>query len=512
MPSEHRLHPSSVLFGLAAQAKNLAVPGLLVLFGANRAGAAWEPWLMLFLVPYTGFALVRYLSFRYRYEPNEIVIRTGLLFRNERHVPYARIQNLDAVQTIAHRLLGVVEVRVQTGGGNEPEVTLSVVPLAALEEMRRRVFEGRGGAPAAGEPEVDREGVPAASRGWRLILRLPPRELLLAGFIENRGVVLIGAAFGVLWELGFIDPLFERIFGEDASGRGIMRELAIAVFAGAGLSLRRVAITLAAFAGVLVFIRLLSMVWAVVRLYGFQLTRDGNDLRAEFGLLTRISATIPLGRIQTLTIRQGPLHRLFDRVAVKVETAGGHGGEDREGVKSGDADRTWLAPIVRPADLPAVLREVLPEVDVAALEWQGVHPRAFRRAFRSWLVFAVPIVLALSIVVQWWTPLLLAAVVAWAYIDARQFVRHVGWAETGAVVVLRTGWIWRRTTVARFAKIQAVSLDESPFDRRHRMAVVAVDTAGGGEDRVRIPFLGRDVAGGLYVRLAAEAARTEFKW
>ena len=68
--------------------------------------------------------------------------------------------------------------------------------------------------------------------------------------------------------------------------------------------------------------RLLSMAWAVIRLYGFTITRIGDDLRTEFGLLTRVVATIPIQRIQTLTIREGPLHRLFGRAV----GARGHGG------------------------------------------------------------------------------------------------------------------------------------------------------------------------------------------
>ena len=68
------------------------------------------------------------------------MIQSGLIFRNERHIPYARIQNLDAVQNVVHRLLRVIEVRVQTGAGAEPEATISVLPAAALDEMRRRVF------------------------------------------------------------------------------------------------------------------------------------------------------------------------------------------------------------------------------------------------------------------------------------------------------------------------------------------------------------------------------------
>jgi membrane protein YdbS with pleckstrin-like domain len=44
--------------------------------------------------------------------------------------------------------------------------------------------------------------------------------------------------------------------------------------------------------------------------------------------------------------------------------------------------------------------------------------------------------------------------------------------------------------------VQAALVEESPFDRRHRMACVAVDTAGAGSrsDTIRIPYLDRDIA------------------
>ena len=335
MRSDYRLHPASVLFGLGAQLKNFALPGVLVLVGVNRAGADWEPWLMLLLVPSTLVAIMRYVSFRYRFEPNELVIRSGFIFRNERHVPYARIQNLDAVKTVAHRLLGVVEVRLQTGAGKEPEAVMSVIPVGAFEEMRRRVFQHRDV-----DVDVQQEPTPAP----RSILRLSPRELLLWGFLENRGVVVIAAAFGLLWEIGLADVWFEQVFGEETSGRGVIRSFIAAAMGSGGLSARQVAATLAAFLALFVFIRILSMVWALIRLYGYELTRSDDDLRTAFGLFTRIEVTIPLHRIQTLTIEEGPLHRLFKRVGVKVETAGGGIAGDG-GTRA--ADRAWLAPVLR---------------------------------------------------------------------------------------------------------------------------------------------------------------------
>ena len=184
MPSDRRLHPLSVLFALGKQLRQFALPAIFLLFTARSSGWGWEIWAPLFIIPSMIAAVVRYISFRYRYEPHEMVVRTGLIFRNERHVPYTRIQNLDAKQNLFHRLLNVVEVRVQTGGGTEPEATMSVLPIADFEEMRRRVFEGKGGeeAPAlpadAADPEAPAVPAPAAGR---TLLHLPLRELLLLG-------------------------------------------------------------------------------------------------------------------------------------------------------------------------------------------------------------------------------------------------------------------------------------------------------------------------------------------
>jgi putative membrane protein len=129
MPSDLRLHPASIFLGLGSQLRQFAVPAIAVLLTARSAGLDWQAWTLRLVIPYSLVAILRYFSFRYRYDDNEMVIRAGFIFRNERHVPYARIQNLDAVQNVLHRLLGVVEVRIQTGGGDEPEAKLSVLPL-----------------------------------------------------------------------------------------------------------------------------------------------------------------------------------------------------------------------------------------------------------------------------------------------------------------------------------------------------------------------------------------------
>jgi putative membrane protein len=520
MPSERRLHPLSFLFVVGGQFQQFLVPGLLVLVGAGSAGLDWQAWLPLVLIPYAVAAIVRSVSFRYRFDESELVITTGFIFRNERHVPYARIQNIDAVQNVFHRLLGVVEVRIETGGGQEPEARMTVLPQGALHEIRERVFAGR----AETVPGI--ATAPAESETRRTLLRLGVGDLVLAGFIDSRGMVIAGATFGLLWEVGLFDPTMDLVFGEDATGRGIVRDVVRGFFGGGIPSLGRVALMLGAFAALILVMRLTSMAWSFVRLYGFRLDRIGEDLRAEFGFFTRVMSTIPLHRIQTLTIREGPLHRLFDRASVRVDSAGS---EDAAG---NAVKRESLAPIIRRDQLPALLREVLIDVDADAVTWRPVDPRGFLRALRANIVFAVIVSLPFVVMLKWWTLVLLSMLLVWAYVHARLYVKHLGWAlasrlappsgaaapepvpaEDGAIL-FRSGYLWRHVTIARFTKIQAVTLGESPFDRRARMARVRVDTAGASDasHRVDVPYLARETATRLFELLAGQAARTAFRW
>ena len=422
-------------------------------------------------------------------------------------MPFAKIQNLDAVQNVFHRLLGVVEIRVETGGGKDEEARLSVLPSAAFDEMRRRVFEGRSAEPV---PSTTDEAIgPAADAAPQTLLHLTLRELLLCGFLENKGMILIGAAFGVGWESGLLSRLSDLFFDADTFDRVFFRDIARGLFEGEGVPLPAIVLVLVGLPALLLFVRVVSMAWAFLRLYDFRLTRVREDLRIEYGLLTRVAATIPIRRVQTITIHQGPLHRLLARASVRVETAGGAGAGSK-----GPRDRQWLAPLIRLPALAGLLEQIVPGFDLNAVTWQPVHPRAFRRAVKPGLA------LALGVAVTWFVTIgpgaipVLLLMVAWVTISARQYIKHLRWADHDEVVLLCSGWIWRQQTLARANKIQSVSLLQSPFDRRAAMARVRVDTAGAGvtSHRVDIPYLDSTVAAGLAGRLAAQAASTAFRW
>lgn len=487
---DRRLHPFSLLFSLVTGAWRYVLPALFVLFAARRG--AWELWFTFLIIPYAAASILRYLTYRYRFAEDELVIRSGMIFHNERHIPYARIHNIGTVRNILHRMLGVADVRIETAGGQEPEARIQVLGMEAVDEMRRRVFERK------------RETAEAPAPGETTLLHMNPWDLALLGLVDNRGGVVIGAAIGLVWEMSWQFGLFERTgFSPSDLIRAFFSRSLDRLPPGA-LALA----TVGAVLGFIVLLRFFSVGWALINLHGFRLALAGSDLSTVRGLFTRVTASIPLHRIQVVVVREKPLHRYLGCVEVKVETAGGGPEQEKQ------AGKEWLAPLLPKERLASLLAIVQPGLSLESLAWEPVDPRAGRRILKRELIVAALVPLAFAYFLRWWAILLFAVMALLGLLQARYQPGRMGYAATDAFVAWRSGWLWRKLSIARVAKIQAVTLAASPFDRRYEMASVRVDTAGAGASahRIRIPFLDAQVARGLAASLATRAQASEFRW
>ena len=501
--SSQRLHPLSIVFLTIGVLKGFLLPGALLLFSARSA--TWEVVAMWLSVPTALYGVLRYFTTRYAFADDELVIRTGLLFKNERHIRYSRIQNIETVQNLLHRALRVFDVRVETGGGAEQEARLQVLSLDAVDEMRRRVFEGKqrstiGADAVTGAIDSVHIDAGTAAAEPRVLVRLELRDLIIFGLVQNRGGLVVAAVLGVLWEADVFDYNIPGTAGIVRSARyaiemGWFESWNVAVFAALG----------GIFLAFLIVVRILSVGWAIVRLYDFTLTLAGDELRTSCGLFTKVRAVIPLRRIQLVSMRQAPLQRAFDRVELRAQTAGGD--------KGASVSREWLAPMLRRADVDTLLADVIPGPGFDAMEWRPVDRLAWWRELRT----SLRIIAVLVLVGMWFVPKAVVITIAvllaiLAYFAARGRARNFAFALANDRVAFRGGWWWRNTCLARYAKVQAVKLAEDPFDRRWKMASVSADTAGGGSHRIAIPYLPIAEARAVFDDLGARVNETAFRW
>ena len=113
---------------------------------------------------------------------------------------------------------------------------------------------------------------------------------------------------------------------------------------------------------------------------------------------------------------------------------------------------------------------------------------------------------------RWWGLILVAVLVAFAVAHAVLWARRTSFALTDDGLLYRTGVLTRQTTATFFDKLQVVSLRRSPFDRRHRMATLTVDTAANGQAPIQIPYVEEEVAADLFRTLSAQAEITALRW
>ena len=484
-----RLHSSSWVFNAVAQIKALLFPLIVAsIIGSRRDFSLWLP--ALVLVPLVCAALWRQWIYRYGFSPDGLVIHEGLFFRNVRTIDYARIENVDTERGLLHRLLGVADVRVETSTGGSAEARIRVLDLEAVEDMRTRIFAQRSEHADAGAD------VAAASAPEETLLALGPGELVRFGLIDNRGLLLVAAALGLLGQGGFFENMqrwavFDWLPLRELASAGLLRQLLLA----------------AATAAVLITVtRILSVILAFTMLYDFRLTRAGSDLHTRYGLLTRISRTLRRPRVQAVHQTRTMLHRLFERASLRVDLAGGLATDANAGQQGrrGTWNDRWLAPLCLQDDAERLVRVALPQARTSEVDWQRLAPRARWRIFRVraliWII-AAPVPAASFI--GWWTAALVPAVLPLIWLHAHLYVKHTGWALDDDFFLLTRGWWTRKLSVVRRNRIQSVRLRDSPFDRRYGMTRLSVDNAGTGamSHRVALPYLDRRVAERLALAL-----------
>ncbi|KTF29474.1 membrane protein, partial [Xanthomonas vesicatoria] len=247
-----------------------------------------------------------------------------------RDIPFARIHNVVVHQSLLHRLAGVAEVRLESAGGHKPEAEMRVLRLdqaLALEDLIRRRAHHVDAA------HSDVAVVQADDRTTLLRLRLG--EVIRLGLISNRGMVVVAASFGVIYQM-----IPRRVASSFIETNG---ELAYRYVSQVhpGAAVTTILVALAAVA-VLLAMRALSVALAVAQYHGFHLSESERRLTVERGLLTRIRSSVALRRIQSWTVYESRLHRLFGRRQLRVDTAVASAGDNH------DSALKELAPIAEP--------------------------------------------------------------------------------------------------------------------------------------------------------------------
>ncbi len=592
-----RLHRLSAVLDAAQgglQLGSAALFGSFVLanetgFGSGDLAFLLAPAAFLLGVAYQ---VAYYYRFTYELTDEELIVASGVVGRQKREIPLERIQNVDVRRPALKRALGLAVVNFETAGGSSTEATLDAVDTAEADRLQNEIgprsrrsksTERSSTAAVTGGAASERgraDGVDESATGESVTgttdtpdlqgttdtpdsqgaAHTPdPRETdeeLLYEVSDHELRVLSVVSFR---PGAFAVPFVGIPFGGEEMTRALLGRLGIDLREGVR-SLAALDVLTLGVGAVGLLVSYLLAVWMVsialtyLQYYDFRLERVGDELRYERGLIGRYSGTIPLGKVQTVTVGENVLMRRLGYAALGVETAGyapgANGGSGSETtVPLGARDRVLtLAQKVLAASDDTGRYEASETFDETTDVGEGddsspvvdpalssPEPRARKRYTRRYLIALGLLAAAIGTATVVTTlptaaaavPVVLAPLTP---VAARLKYRHRGYHETAWSLVTRAGFWRRRTRIVPVFRLQNVLITRTIFQRRWGLASVTADTASsasivGGEaviydvnperaDEIRVSLLERLNAALAERKRAALAGETdeEFEW
>ncbi|WP_096391121.1 PH domain-containing protein [Halopenitus persicus] len=411
-----------------------------------------------------------YRRFEYEFTADTFDVRSGVISRRDREIPYGRIQNVDVSRNVLQRLLGIAAVDLETAGGSSTEGSIRYVSAEQAEELQREIRrrkasrgedEGAIGFDADDGSDVDVPGSqsPTVDQETELF-SLSATELALVGALS-------------------FDPRLIGLLAFVGSG-------SVPALSGVLPATTALVVTIAGVVAVgvlLVASWLIGAAVAITNYYGFRLTRSGDDLRYERGLFKRYSGSIPTDKVQSLTIGDNPVKRLAGYATLTIETAGyapGQGG-------------TYGSQAAVPLARTDRVRELARDIETfGEPEFRRPPGRVrVRYAIRYAAIVAVLTAVAFGIDRVLTTPIPwygAAGLILLAPIAAHYKWAHRGYWLGEDHLLTRVGFWKRETRIVPYYRIQTVLDRRTLFQRRWGIATVVADTAGSGG------FIGRDAA------------------
>ncbi len=272
------------------------VPALFGLFFAGGGGGSGLGTSAIGAGVVTVFAVLRWVTTRYRITPEQIQLRRGLLRRTTIAAPLDRVRTVDVTAHLLHRVLGLAKVAIGTGTSDRKGRGRLILDglgereAAALRaELLHRSPQPQA-QPVGGAPTSDRSVEQEIARLDLAWVRYAP--FTLSGAIT--GLALLGFTWRIVNEshvdLSRLGPL--HAIGDQLRDSSLLVDV----------------VAIGAF--VVAFVAIASTVGYILAFWDFRLTRhSGGTLHVTRGLITSRATSIERRRLHGVELSESLLLR-----------------------------------------------------------------------------------------------------------------------------------------------------------------------------------------------------------
>jgi len=485
-----RLHISGLFVAFISGLPQLLFPLLAAVFGARKSD---NPALIPIMVGAVlalslFFRWLSWLRFRYHVGDDDIRVEKGILNRTARSIPYERIQDVSIQQKPLARMMGLSEVKFETGGGDGDDAKLSFVTLDEANRLRALIRSRKAGvAVTQNVPEM------AESEDAETLFAMDGKRVFILG-LYSFSLVIFAVLGGFAQQFDFLLPFdfwdYKRWAGlaEDSGVR-------VSTINGVGM-IGQLILAFGAFTS-LIFIGFATGVGrTILREHGFRLTQTSKGFRRRRGLFTLTDVVMPTHRVQAAVVQTGPIRKRRGWHSLKFVSLAQDSKEESNYVAAPLATLDELWRISKAAGIAA------PDGDECLRKGAKLHwiiqiallMPPLMIAMLALLIFAdrplAPMLLLALLLV-------ITACLFWC--DWRRYRFGIDMQQ----LYMRRGWWRQRLTLAPHIKVQSIEITQGPFGRRFGLATLKFGIAGGTLDMIALPLpMAREIRSAVMEKVA----------
>ncbi|MEV4902016.1 PH domain-containing protein [Citricoccus sp. NPDC055426] len=375
----HRVHPISpwvrgwviLVAMLFFGSQSFGEDAIRALLGQGEFQAARGLWITLAV--YAGvfviMVVIYYFSWRftkYQLADEQVLLDTGVIFRQHRRVRYDRVQAVDIRQPLLARIFGLAELKFEAADGGSTAMQLSFIKEAEARVLRAEIMGRAAGIRAGVSPETAAELGPAGPAGLAVAAGAaaaatteeadgaePPEDVGAAPIPEAPEQVMLQVPVG-------------RMIGSLMLSTAVVVMLSILILMVVAAAVLDTVLPqegednwwlVLLFALIPFAFSLIGVVWGGFNKgYNFTVATSPDGMRLRYGLLETSQQTVPPGRVQAVRVSQGLLWRPFGWYKMVVNVAG-YG----PSIEGGAADKSLVLPVGTIEDVMRVLSVVVPD-------------------------------------------------------------------------------------------------------------------------------------------------------
>ena len=469
------LHISGLFVGFVSGLPQLLFPLFAAIFGMRKSdNPALIPIIIAAVLALSlFFRWLGWRRFRYHVGADDIRVEKGILNRTARSIPYDRIQDVSIEQKPLARMMGLGEVKFETGGGDGDDATLRFVKLEEASRLRALIRARKAGLSEAQDvPQI------VEPEETETIFAMDGQRIFILG-LYSFSLIIFAVLGGLAQQFDFLLP-FDLWDLKRWAGLAQESGVSVNTINGVGIA-GQLILAFGAFTSLIFIGFATGVVRTYLREHGFRLTQTSKGFRRQRGLLTLTDVVMPTHRVQAAVVQTGPIRKRRGWHSLKFVSLAQDSKEESNYVAAPLATLVEVWRIALVAGIHAPDRDEQLRTG-AALHWiiqllLLVPPLLI--AMAALIIFAdTPFASTLLLLLL----LVFAAFMFWC--DWRRYRFGIDDQQ----LYLRRGWWQQRLTLAPQLKVQSIEIAQGPLTQRLGLASLKFGIAGGTLEMIALPL------------------------